>query len=197
MFCENLLIVQGIYGTIGLFSDAGKICTGSALKKNSVTTKASVRKKRVSPDKLKCELRVCFLSYHKSYWHAIEANCFEFSLCMWWNDESRVSRSVLDDTNLPKWIDYVVNENKVISSHLGGVRAVASPEKKVSQLIVDRRKTFFFSRIVKFAQSSILKKNKTLVNVASFRLLRELLTGSETANCSCKQVSLVTSMQKT
>lgn len=29
---------------MGLFSDAGKICTGSASKKSSATTKASVRK---------------------------------------------------------------------------------------------------------------------------------------------------------
>lgn len=49
---------------------------------------------------------------------------------MWWNDESGVSRRVLDDTILTKWIDYVVNENKVISSHLGGGRAVTSRNRE-------------------------------------------------------------------
>lgn len=112
-------------------------------------------RKEFLPDKLNCERRVCFLSYHKSYWHAIEANCFEFCLCMWWNDESGVSRRVLDDTNLPKWIDYVVNENKVISSHLGGARAVASFEKTKFCLAADSRQRQNFSENLKVSSPAL------------------------------------------
>lgn len=141
-------------------------------------------RKEFLPDKLNCERRVCFLSYHKSYWHAIEANCFEFCLCMWWNDESGVSRRVLDDTNLPKWIDYVVNENKVISSHLGGARAVTSSEKTKFCLAADSRQRQNFSETQKFllphchvctiVNFKDERDSPALVNDASFRLLREL-----------------------
>lgn len=42
--CKTLSIVQGIYGIMGLFSDAGKIFIGVALKRNSATTKVLVSK---------------------------------------------------------------------------------------------------------------------------------------------------------